>query len=337
MSGEDAELWFKSGIKCGVLSKRSRNRSKSVLNSIAGANWQGIIFFYTNCLLKMLFYIVFVVRKIALHPARIDYGLVDGTFKGVFPLDASSTVTVANMEVAFCETLMITAGTGEDLLLTAASTDECAEWIVAIDTAIKELQKNMNSARAAARTSVTLVRSSPVLDDSIPVPTTGDLVASSTTVTTTAAAATILNTSIPPANAIIEQKLKELYNKVNQPIACMKKLSTESSAHQRYIWVYHDNNDITFRWAKDNTNSISDSKSINICTQIKEVKTDLLISHPNLTIVLDLSKSQLPFETSVFKSTLPTSIEIILDDSLKNYTNNLIEYMNEMRIFKNSL
>lgn len=121
--------------------------------------------------------------------------------------------------------------------------------------------------------------------------------------------------------AELEAAKQALYAKLKAPVACDKKLSTESSYHPRFIWINDETKE--FHWSK--TNDTSKSKCINIKSNIKSVSSNSELDAPNITI--ELQNAESVFSAGLFGA-IPTTIDIKMEDAGMN--NGFIKYLQEL-------
>lgn len=296
-------------IKGGTLMKRSRNRS--ALSSMTGVNWQ--------------------LRRISLTETRIAYGTVDGPPKDFVPINSSTTAHVEPSQGDKEFIFRINTGSDE-LILNALSEEDRKEWLAAVKIAINppappstgdaqadklaaQLERtrleNARAAEAAAHAALSNMSVGvPSMGmPSVGMPSAGGLLGAAGGALLNAAAAKAAEEAAAAVKAAAEKA--KLNAKLKVPVACQKKLSTESSLHARYIWINEVNKE--FHWGK--TDDITKSKCISITKNVKSVKSNADINEPNFTI--ELVDAESVFSGGLFSS-VPSSIDIVLDDSSIN-------------------
>ena len=101
---------------------------------------------------------------------------------------------------------------------------------------------------------------------------------------------------------------RALLSKIQMPVACEKKLSTENAYHPRFVWVNTTTKE--FHWGK--TNDPSKSKCISCPGNVKSIAPDSEVGGSNFTIQLKDAESV--SWGGVFSGT-PTAIQVKLDDA----------------------
>lgn len=273
---------------------------------------------------------------------RIAYGNVGGPAKDFLPLNSHTTVNFwvgDGKEFAF----VVSSG-AEELVLVANSEQERKEWMDAIssvsgssgDPEVDKINDQLEAAKLAGeKAAMNAAKSSlPSASSMLPSMSSGHhtggglgglaslggaLVGAAAAEATKAAAQ-----AAEEASRLAKQAQAKLamQTKLQSPIACSKKLNTESSYHDRFIWIKPDTKE--FYWGK--TEEMGKGKCIHIPTMVKAVSLDVAIVEPNFHIDLQNAESVLP--AGVF-SAAPTSIDITLNDS--EVCAGFISYINELK------
>lgn len=285
-------------IKTGVLIKKSRNRGAIRILD----NWQE--------------------RKINLMKGSVTYGPVDGPTKDSIPINASTIVESTDLAKDMGKSFKIRTG-DDELVLCCPDEFIRDEWIKAVtstahdaatpapapapepaaDTEAERLKaeaaaKAAEEAEAIKRKSVTLLGN--------------------------------YERELAAFNKAQENKRKT-EAELQLPVACKKKLSTETSFNDRFIWVNPTTKE--FHWSK-NAEDTSKSKCINIMTHVKAVTYNTMLDQvdPNLTIELSENANELPdtvFSTNMFKSARPSSIDIVMTNA--SQCSAMVTYINEIK------
>lgn len=278
-------------IKTGILLKRSRNRS--ALAAMTGVKWQD--------------------RNISVSETRIAYGNVGGPAKDFLPLNSRTTCYEWNgdetKEFAFC----VTSG-ADELILNASSEEERKSWMEAIESVSGPSNDAVADALSDKMEATALSALTPTMPSMMSM-------ASSVVSDGAAAAAAKAAAELAAKEAKAAAAKAAMHAKLQVPIICKKKTSSESSYVDRYIWVDAEKKE--FFWGK--TDDVAKGKSISIASMVKSVSLDVAIKDPNFHI--DLQNHDSVF-TGMF-STVPVSIDITLNDS--EICAGFISYINELK------
>lgn len=236
-------------------------------------------------------------RMIYLFPTHIKYDAPNGTPKGIFPLAATSKVLVSDVdkkEFAF----RITTET-EDLYLDCPDEETRQSWMQAITVAT-------DPETIAAATQAMVHEEKKRLSTAM------------------------LNDQEHHARLKAQEAERErraaLLKRMSNPAPCKKKLSTETSFNERYIWV--ETEKCEFHWGKNGEYTFH-SKGVNLKTHVESVK---MLTDTSFALIL-VSKEKLPehlFRPGfVFDSSAPTSVDIELPDA--EYCKEFVDILGEMK------
>jgi len=322
-------------IKGGTLSKRSRNRS--TLSALSGVNWQ--------------------LRRISLTETRVAYGTVDGPPKDFVPISSNTVgeaISIDGKDFVF----KITTGS-EELILQAANEEDRKQWLAAIAKAANppppaptgnaeadKLAAEMEKVRLEAhRHAEEQAHAAQVAHSH----TLGGVLGGAATavvhglenaahaaeqaaaaeaekllklkrVEEERVAAELAAVAAAQAAAAAAAK-RQLYASLSAPVACNKKLSTESKYQPRFIWIKEDTKE--FHWGK--TADGAKSKCVSITNHVVSVRSNTDVTTPNFTIELQNVES---IFTGLFAS-VPSSIDVTMEDV--NLVNGFMQVIAELK------
>eukprot|EP01006_Ploeotia_vitrea_P028448 TRINITY_DN61143_c0_g1_i1.p1 TRINITY_DN61143_c0_g1~~TRINITY_DN61143_c0_g1_i1.p1 ORF type:complete len:405 (-),score=49.78 TRINITY_DN61143_c0_g1_i1:59-1273(-) len=275
-------------VKGGVLLKRSRNRS--AWSSLGGVNWQ--------------------MRQISVSETRIAYGNVDGPPKDFIPLNSQTTCEVIDIDGKDFG-FKVTTGIDE-LILVCKDAQERTAWM----EAVKSVSGSCGDAEQDRLNDLKEKQALDAEKAKLAASNTGSVLSGMGNLSVTGLAEKAAKEAKErleaeaAARAAAQKAKEEAQKKLEVPNACQKKLSNESSFHQRYIWINRANKE--FHWGK--TDDINKSKCIDIPSMVKDVRLDNNNALPNFTI--ELQNAESVFSGGLFKEAA-TTIDITMDDATK--------------------
>ena len=267
-------------LKVGVLSKKARNRTKGVMSA-----------FTIDLGLN------WHDRNISLFPTHLKYDNSAGQNKGVLPLTAKTTVLVSDVDrkqFAFKVT-----EADEDFYLNCSSEKERQEWMVAIKAACDPVVVAASNAAMLEEEKARQLELARKLEEE--------------RLAAEAAAA-----AAEAARLAALEALRLRNRSVQVPSITNKKLSTERSHKERFVWIETDK--CEFHWGKDALHTFN-SKGINLRTHLKELK---ILSASSFSLEL-VPKSMLPPHLQALKG---ANVEVFFVDQA--LCQNFVDVMGEL-------
>jgi len=283
-------------LKIAVLSKRGRNRS--------GLNFSS----------------AWAERRIALYATNLVYGPPDGPPKDSVAINNTSTCEPIDVDGKNFAFKLTTKTPSEELILNCDSESERSDWIKAIQDVANpppvdpsktaeeiELEEEMSRMRLQQEREAADAEASALADQSV---------LSMRKEREEAAAAKQKAHEEAEARRLEDERLhKEKLAKLEQDRAnmefvsrsraCQKKISTENSYQDRFVFV---DGQKRFHWAKS---SDGDSKSIDVPSMVKQVSRDGKAFSVHFRDNVDLPEHV--WTKSVFSSTAPTSVDLVME------------------------
>ena len=283
--------------------------------------------------------IIFIVRRISLTETRIAYGNVDGPPKDFVPILSDTTVEAISIDGKDF-VFKIVSGSDE-LILQAESEEDRRQWLAAVkraanppppastgnaeaDRLAAELEKSKLeavrhqvevAAHAHGGLVTDVIHAVENVEAKLAAEQEAIRLAAEKAEAEAKAAAHAAAAKLAAEKAAAEKAAaaaahaakRQLYASVSAPVACNKKLSTETAYHPRFIWIKEDTKE--FHWSKT---ADAKSKSISIPGNVKSVRSNADVSTPNFTI--ELQNAESVFSGGLFSS-VPSSIDVTLDDA----------------------